>query len=95
MVTNDGGAPLELAVEPWADTHWLQPQQTCVVITHSPAADGSWSGSRQADEPFHVVHGRDLITVWANGHCFHLTDTEGRPIDASDREECPARSGAA
>ncbi|GHF76273.1 hypothetical protein GCM10018790_62750 [Kitasatospora xanthocidica] len=93
LVTNDGEAPLELTVEPWADTYQIQPQQTCVVVTHAPAADGSWSGTSRGDEPFQVVHRPDSVTVWVNGHCFHLTDVAGHAIDAADWQ-CPARGAA-
>ncbi|MFJ9770789.1 hypothetical protein ACIRVF_06065 [Kitasatospora sp. NPDC101157] len=89
LVTNDGEVPLELTVEPWADTYQIQRQQTCVVVTHSPA-DRSWSGTQRGDEPFQIVHRRDSVTVWANGQCFHLTDTAGHVIDAADRQ-CPAQ----
>ncbi|MFB7905586.1 hypothetical protein ACFC1T_04080 [Kitasatospora sp. NPDC056076] len=91
LVRNDDETPLELTVEPWADAYRLAPGQTRVVITHSPTADGSWSGTRRGDEPFQVDHRRDSVTVWAHGHCFHLTDTAGQEIDAADRD-CPARA---
>ncbi|MFF3113273.1 hypothetical protein ACFVSN_29250 [Kitasatospora sp. NPDC057904] len=90
MVGNDGDAPLEPAVEPWADTHRILPEQTCVVVTHSPAGDGSWSGTSRGDEPFQVGHRRESITVWACGGCFHIDDMQGREIDAADWN-CPAR----
>ncbi|MEU9073965.1 hypothetical protein ACFYUY_24675 [Kitasatospora sp. NPDC004745] len=93
LVTNDGEAPLELTVEPWADTYQIQRQQTCVVVTHSPAADDSWSGTLRGDEPFQVVHRRDSVTVWAYGYCFHLTDMAGQAIDAADWQ-CPAQGTA-
>ncbi|UQI45960.1 hypothetical protein M1P56_17920 [Streptomyces sp. HU2014] len=41
LVKNDGEAPLELTVEPWADTSQTPPGQTCVIVTHSPAQDGT------------------------------------------------------
>ncbi|MFJ3219526.1 hypothetical protein ACIPLC_26820 [Kitasatospora sp. NPDC086801] len=90
LVGNDGGVPLELVVEPWADSHQILPGQTCVVVTHSPADDGSWSGTLRGDELFEVDHQRDSVTVWANGHCFHLSDMEGNAIDAADWQ-CPAQ----
>ncbi|MFC9602468.1 hypothetical protein ACFTTN_03265 [Streptomyces niveus] len=82
--------PLELTVEPWADTYPILPGQTCVVVTHSPAEDGSWSGTLRGDEPLQVDHRPDSITVWANGDCFHLSDMTGNAIDAADWQ-CPAR----
>lgn len=91
LVRNDGEAPLELTVEPWADTHQILPGQTCVVVTHSPAEDGSWSGTLRGDEPFQVDHRRDSVTVWANGNCFHLNNMAGNAIDAADWQ-CPAQS---
>ncbi|WP_254792956.1 hypothetical protein [Streptomyces sp. CC77] len=81
--------PLELTVEPWADAYQILPGQTCVVVTHSAAEDGSWSGTLREDEPFQVDHRRDSVTVWANGTCFHLGDMAGEAIDAADWE-CPA-----
>ncbi|MGA5816841.1 hypothetical protein ACPC54_03095 [Kitasatospora sp. NPDC094028] len=93
LITNDGEAPLELTVEPWADTYQLQRQQTCVVVTHSQTADGSWSGTQRGDEPFQVVHRPDSVTVWANGQCFHLADMAGHAIDAADWQ-CPAQDAA-
>ncbi|MET9290921.1 hypothetical protein [Streptomyces sp. NPDC003077] len=90
LVGNDGEAPLRLTVEPWAETYRILPGQTCVVVTHSPTEDGSWSGTTRAHEPFQVGHRRDSITVWANGNCFHLSDTAGHAIDAADWQ-CPAQ----
>ncbi|MFG2668340.1 hypothetical protein ACGFY6_29405 [Streptomyces sp. NPDC048387] len=90
LVNNEGEAPLELTVEPWADAYQILPGQTCVVVTHSPAGDGSWSGTRRKNEPFEVDHRRDSVTVWANGHCFHLSDGAAHAIDAADWY-CPAR----
>ncbi|AEN13340.1 MULTISPECIES: hypothetical protein [unclassified Streptomyces] len=92
LVRNDGEAALELTVEPWADAYQLLPGQTCVVVTHSPTEDGSWSGTLRRDEPFQVDHRRDSVTVWANGNCFHLSDMAGGAIDAADWQ-CPAQSG--
>ncbi|GLW75284.1 hypothetical protein Kpho02_75810 [Kitasatospora phosalacinea] len=93
LVTNDGEAPLELTVEPWADTYQIQRQQTYVVVTHSPVADGSWCGTLRGDEPFQVVYRPDSVTVWANGQCFHLADRAGHAIDAADWQ-CPAQNVA-
>ncbi|MFD4143093.1 hypothetical protein [Streptomyces sp. NPDC058572] len=93
LVGNDGEEPLELTVEPWADIHRIPPKQTCVVVTHSPTGDGSWSGTLRGDEPFQVDHRPDSVTVWANGECFHLSDREGNAIDAADWH-CPARNPA-
>ncbi|MER7050073.1 hypothetical protein ABT391_35155 [Streptomyces jumonjinensis] len=90
---NDGEALLELTVEPWAEVHQILPKQTCVVVTHSPSGDGSWSGTLQADEPFQVDHRPDSVTVWVNGNCFHLGDEEGDAIDTADWQ-CPARGPA-
>jgi hypothetical protein len=92
LVSNDGEAPLELTVEPWADAYQLLPGQTCVVVTHSPAEDGSCSGTLRGDEPFQVDHRRDSVTMWANGNCFHLTDMAGDVIDAADWHR-PAQGG--
>ncbi|MFJ5046294.1 hypothetical protein [Streptomyces sp. NPDC088719] len=93
VLSNGGEAPLELTVEPWADLYRIPPKQSCVVVTHSPAADGSWSGTLRVDEPFQVDHRSDSVTVWANGDCFHLSDADGDVIDAADRH-CPARNPA-
>ncbi|MEU5187507.1 hypothetical protein AB0G83_10220 [Streptomyces klenkii] len=93
LIRNGGEAPLELAVEPWADVHQILPEQTRVVVTHSPARDGSWSGTLRKDEPFQVDHQPDSVTVWANGNCFHLSDVEGNAIGAADWQ-CPAQAPA-
>lgn len=90
LLSNGGEAPLELTVEPWADLYRIEPQQTCVVVTHSPAGDGSWSGTLRKDEPFQVDHRPDSVTVWVNGHCFHLNDADGGAIDAADWD-CPVQ----
>ncbi|MGW6721085.1 hypothetical protein [Streptomyces sp. NPDC054995] len=90
LISNGGTAPLEVTVEPWADLHRLPPDRTCVVVTHSPTADGSWSGTLRENEPFQVEHRPDSVTVWANGVCFHLTDADGNTIEADD-SHCPAR----
>ncbi|MDH6226568.1 MULTISPECIES: hypothetical protein [Streptomyces] len=89
LVGNDGEEPLELVVEPWGACHALPPGRTWVVVTHSPAAHGSWPGTRRAGEPFEVLHRSDAVTVWANGGCFHLGDVDGHAVDAA-AEECPA-----
>ncbi|WP_338498830.1 hypothetical protein [Streptomyces sp. SJL17-4] len=94
LISNGGEAALEVTVEPWANTHQLLPEQTWVVVTHSPAADGSWSGTLRGDEPFQVVHRPESVTVWANGNCFHLSDAEGNAIDSADWH-CPAQGSAA
>ncbi|GAA0611427.1 hypothetical protein [Streptomyces crystallinus] len=92
LIGNSGEAVLELAVEPWADTHQLPPQQTWVVVTHAPA-DGSWSGTLRENEPFQVDYRPGSITVWVNGNCFHLTDAAGNTIDSADWN-CPAQGRA-
>ncbi|MEU6962203.1 hypothetical protein [Streptomyces chrestomyceticus] len=90
---NNGEAVLELSVEPWAEVCRILPGQTCVLVTHSPSGDGTWSGTSRADEPFRIDHRSDAVTVWANGNCFHLTDEEGGAIAAADWQ-CPARNSA-
>ncbi|MEV6395868.1 hypothetical protein AB0M39_13980 [Streptomyces sp. NPDC051907] len=92
-VSNDGEEPLELTVEPWADIHQILPKETCVVATHSPAGDGTGPGTSYGDEPFEVQHRPDSVTVWAYGHCFHLSDREGNAIYAYDYG-CPAQNPA-
>ncbi|MFE1957279.1 hypothetical protein [Streptomyces sp. NPDC059479] len=93
LISNGGEAALELMVEPWADTHQILANQTLVVVTHSSAADGSWSGTLRVDEPFQVDHRPELVTVWVNGGCFHLNDVEGNAIDSADWQ-CPAQGSA-
>ncbi|GHB17648.1 hypothetical protein GCM10010392_52620 [Streptomyces clavifer] len=90
LLGNGGEAALELTVEPWAETHHIPPKHTWVVVTHSPAADGSWSGTLRGDEPFQVDHRPESVTVWVNGDCFHLSDTVGNPVDSADWQ-CPAQ----
>ncbi|MEV5981335.1 hypothetical protein [Streptomyces sp. NPDC052114] len=92
-VGNDGEEPLELTVEPWAEVDRVPPKETRVVVTHSSAADGSWSGTAHKDEPFHVDHRPGLVAVWANGDCFHLLDAQGNETHAYDHH-CPARRPA-
>lgn len=93
LIGNGGEAALELTVEPWADTHAIPARQTWAVVTHSPAVDGSWSGTLRAHEPFQVDHRPESVTVWVNGNCFHLSDAEGNTIDSADRH-CPAQGSA-
>lgn len=93
LLSNGGEAALELTVEPWAETHQMLPKQTWVIVTHSPAADGSWSGTLRRDEPFQVGYRPESVTVWVNGNCFHLSDTEGTAIDSADWQ-CPALNSA-
>ncbi|MFG2437914.1 hypothetical protein [Streptomyces sp. NPDC048508] len=90
LIGNGGESALELTVEPWAETHQMFPKQTWVVVTHSPAADGSWSGTLREDEPFQVDHRPESITVWVNGNCFHLSDADEKVIDSADWS-CPAQ----
>lgn len=93
LLSNGGDAALELTVEPWAETYRIPPKRTWVVVTHSPAADGSWSGTLRGDEPFQVDHRPESVTVWANGNCFHLREAEGTVIDSADWQ-CPAQGCA-
>ncbi|MFB7407333.1 hypothetical protein ACFCZ2_09170 [Streptomyces sp. NPDC056202] len=95
VVSNEGEMPLDLMVEPWGDVHRILSKETCVVVTHSFAADGSWPGTPLGDEPFQIDHRRDSVTVWANGHCFHLSDREGNEIDPYVYGGCPAQGPAA
>ncbi|MFI1941233.1 hypothetical protein ACH44C_29340 [Streptomyces purpureus] len=90
VVGNGGQEPRELSVEPWADVHWIPPKQSSVVVTHSPR--DSWPGTTRGDEPFQAHHRADSVTVWANGHCFHISDQDGNEILAGDYiPACPAR----
>lgn len=90
LVRNSGEVPLELTVEPWAVAHPILPGQTCVVVTHSPAEDGSWSGTLRGDEPLQVDHRPDSITVWANNDCFRLQGIrQGRSWCGRNRGGCP------
>ncbi|MFI7235153.1 hypothetical protein [Streptomyces cyaneofuscatus] len=93
LVSNGGEVALELTVEPWAETHQMLPKQTWAIVTHSPAADGSWSGTLRGDEPFQVDHRPESVTVWVNGKCFHLSDTEENAIDSADWH-CPAQGAS-
>ncbi len=90
LISNGGESALELTVEPWAETHQMLPKQTWVVVTHSPAEDGSWSGTLRRGEPFQVDHRPESVTVWVNGNCFHLSDTEENAIDSADWQ-CPVQ----
>ncbi|MBB5120317.1 hypothetical protein AF335_17790 [Streptomyces eurocidicus] len=93
-VANGGEKHLELAVEPWADIHRIPPEQARVVVTHSPAANGAWNGTAFGDEPFQVEHRADSVTVWANGHCYHISDREGHEIQAF-ADQCPVQGPSA
>lgn len=94
VVSNDGEDPLDLMLEPWGDVHRILPKEACVVVTHSSTGDGSWPGTQLGDEPFQVGHGPDWVTVWANGHCFHLSDRNGNEIDPYVYGGCPAQNPA-
>ncbi|WP_324798363.1 hypothetical protein SJX93_27940 [Streptomyces cyaneofuscatus] len=93
LISNGGEVALELTVEPWAETHRMLPEQTWAIVTHSPAADGPWSGTLRGDEPFRVDHQPESVTVWVNGNCFHLRDTEENAIDSADWH-CPAQGAS-
>ncbi|MFK0253812.1 hypothetical protein [Streptomyces sp. NPDC090445] len=93
VVHNDGEEPLDLTVEPWADIHEIPPKGMCVVVTHAPAGGRDWSGTSYEDEPFEVEHRPDSVTVWANGHCFHICDREGNEY-YSNVSGCPAANPA-
>ncbi|WP_329238147.1 hypothetical protein OHB07_37955 [Streptomyces sp. NBC_00111] len=90
LLRNGGEAALELTVEPWAQTQRIPPKQTWAVVTHLPAADGSWSGTLRGDEPFQVDHRPASVTVWVNGDCFHLSDRDGNLVDSADWH-CPVQ----
>ncbi|MEV6756540.1 hypothetical protein [Streptomyces sp. NPDC051214] len=94
VVGNDGEVPLDLVLEPWGDVHRILPEDRCVVVTHSSSGDDSWPGTRLGDEPFEVEHRSDSVTVWANGHCFHLSDRKGNDIDPYVYGGCPAENRA-
>ncbi|WP_327381289.1 hypothetical protein [Streptomyces sp. NBC_01207] len=94
MVSNDGEEALDLMLEPWGDVHGILPNETCVVVTHSLAGDGSWPGTQLGDEPFQVDHRPGSVTVWANGHCFHLSDRTGKEIEPYVYGGCPAQEPA-
>lgn len=93
LISNGGEVALELNVEPWAETYQMLPKQTWVVVTHSPAADGSWSGTLRGDEPLQVDHRPESVTVWVNGNCFLLSDTEEDAIHSADWH-CPAQGAS-
>ncbi|MFJ5927014.1 hypothetical protein ACIQF6_30930 [Kitasatospora sp. NPDC092948] len=88
LVDNSGDSPLELTVEPWADSCWIPPGQTFTVLTHTPDDRGPWPGANRLHEPFEVDRRPDAVTVRPFGACYHLTDGAGNPVDAADWE-CP------
>ncbi|KDN88048.1 hypothetical protein [Kitasatospora cheerisanensis] len=88
LVGNSGEAPLELTVEPWADTCWIPPGRTFAVVTHSAEEEALWPGAVRPHEPFEVDHRPDSVTVWPYGSCYHLTDELGVPVEAADWD-CP------
>uniref|UniRef100_A0AAU2JI34 Uncharacterized protein n=1 Tax=Streptomyces sp. NBC_00049 TaxID=2903617 RepID=A0AAU2JI34_9ACTN len=91
VVRNGGQEVLEVYVEPWGDVHRIEPEQSCVILTHSEAGDGTWPGTSYGDEPFEVVHRPDGLMVWANGHCFHLAERDGEEIYPYVYGGCPAQ----
>lgn len=94
VVRSDDEVPLDLMVEPWGEVHRILPKDTCVLVTHSSAEDGSWPGTQLGDEPFQVDYRRDSISVWVHGHCFHLCDGRGKEIDPYVYGGCPAQNPA-
>lgn len=95
MVGNDGEDPLALVLDPWGDEYRILPKELCIVVAHSSARDGSWSGTQLGDEPFSVGHGPDCVTVWVNANCFHLRDRNGNEIAPYPYGGCPAEDSAA
>ncbi|MEV7525294.1 hypothetical protein [Streptomyces sp. NPDC091371] len=81
-VHNRGQKPLELFIEPYCFSEWLEPDQQVTVITlgSTDDPDRPWSGTLAPDEPFHVDYHPDLLVVWPNGGTFLIVDADGNEM---------------
>ncbi|GAA1027564.1 hypothetical protein GCM10009557_09410 [Virgisporangium ochraceum] len=80
-IHNQGAEVVEVVLEPWARSYWLQPSEAFVVTTIG-REPGSWPGTTYPDEPFEVIHGPASIIVHCNGIDAYVTDGTGTEIEA-------------
>jgi hypothetical protein len=80
-IHNQGAELVEVVVEPWARSYWLQPREAYVVTTIGSEL-GSWPGTTHPDEPFEVNYGLEAIVVYCNGIDAYVTDSTGIEIEA-------------
>ncbi|MGW2273141.1 hypothetical protein [Streptomyces yangpuensis] len=80
-VTNDGSRPLELFLEPYCWSEWLEPGARVTVVTVGEAgADRPWSGSSVPDGPFELQYLADMLVVWPYGDLVLLLDAAGNEL---------------
>ncbi|MFD5511548.1 hypothetical protein ACFWIB_27785 [Streptomyces sp. NPDC127051] len=80
-VTNGGQDPLELVLEPYCWSEWLEPGATVTVVTVGEAdAQRPWSGTTAPDEPFELDYYPDQLVVWPNGRLVLILDAAGNEL---------------
>lgn len=58
----------------------MAPGDEFAVVTLA-GTDGSYHGTPAGDEPFHLRHAANKVTVWANGAISWVEDHDGNEID--------------
>ncbi|MFC9819689.1 hypothetical protein ACFWG6_12815 [Streptomyces erythrochromogenes] len=80
-ITNDGARPLELFIEPYCWSEWLEPGARVTVVTVGKAgADLPWSGTSVPDEPFELQYLADTLVVWPYGDLVLVLDASGNEL---------------
>ncbi|MFG2335636.1 hypothetical protein [Streptomyces yangpuensis] len=80
-VRNDGLRPLELFIEPYCWSEWLEPGATVTVVTVGAAgADRPWTGNSVPDEPFELQYLADMLVVWPYGDLVLILDADGNEL---------------
>ncbi|MFK0046236.1 hypothetical protein ACIQU4_19460 [Streptomyces sp. NPDC090741] len=74
-VTNGGQNPLELVLEPYCWSEWLEPGAKVTVVTVGEAdAVRPWSGTTAPDEPVELDCYPDQLVVRPNGRLVLVLD---------------------
>ncbi|MFJ1569388.1 hypothetical protein ACIOG8_35115 [Streptomyces erythrochromogenes] len=80
-VTNDGLQPLELVLEPYCWSEWLEPGSKVTVVTMGrPDTNRPWTGTSVPDEPFELQYLADTLVVWPYGDLVLLLDAAGNEL---------------
>ncbi|MFG2985780.1 hypothetical protein ACGFYQ_31755 [Streptomyces sp. NPDC048258] len=79
-VKNGGDRELELVLEPYCWSEWLEPGQEVTVIAVGTAdEERPWWGTTVPDEPFQVEYYPDQLVVWVNGDPL-IVDSAGNEL---------------
>uniref|UniRef100_A0AAU2K0U7 Uncharacterized protein n=1 Tax=Streptomyces sp. NBC_00049 TaxID=2903617 RepID=A0AAU2K0U7_9ACTN len=80
-VENGGQHPLELILEPYCWSEWLEPGAKVTVVTVGTAdAERPWSGTTVPDEPFELQYYADQLVIWPYGDLVLIVDADGNEL---------------